>query len=334
MRGGPLPRRHLRERAPQDAERLEHVRRRRSARPSAPPARPRPHAGGAHGSPVHERGQVVRHHVRDRRWRPAGPRPRDPARLHPTLRRGFREAARRPPPDGRGVVGDGGALLRHGAQPRLDHGAAGGAHGAPPRGADHAPPPARASGPTACTARRSTPAGCRPTTPRRSTPTGTSPRCWRARHTAAPRPSSPVPAPTRARNARIDSSRLLAGCGVDSAGSGSRPRSARRWRSTGTGADLLAGPELPAAAVVGDPHGPPVLGHAVPADPPPRSLQARQEQHAVLGAPAALLAWAAAAPSRRTNSIRRRPRARGRARRSRRPGRRGALRMSSRHPRW
>ena len=49
---------------------------------------------------------------------------------------------------------------------------------------------------------------------------------------------------------------------------------ARAWTRTA----LLAGPELPAAAVVGDPHGPPVLGRAVPPDPPPLAFRSRQEQ--------------------------------------------------------
>src|SRR5262249_3202716 len=85
--------RHVRQRAPQDPERAEHV---KGPRPGCPPAsatRSRPNAARAYGPPVHERGQVVHHHARDRRGSAAAPRSGDSPRLHPPLRRGLRKAA-------------------------------------------------------------------------------------------------------------------------------------------------------------------------------------------------------------------------------------------------
>ena len=104
------------------------------------------------------------------------------------------------------LVGGRGRLLRHGAQPGLDHGAEGGAHRPSPGEQTTllrllGQPVHSVYGPA------STPAGCRRTGRPRSTRTPTSRPSSRASPAAAPRRCCPVPVRSRAPSGPTDSSR-------------------------------------------------------------------------------------------------------------------------------
>ena len=96
-----FPGRDLRHRAPQDAERMGPLHRRR---PGLPPGAAGPHAAGAHGPPVRLRGHLDAAHARHRHRSAAAAGARGPSRFPGALRRRVRPPSGAAAGDARRVV--------------------------------------------------------------------------------------------------------------------------------------------------------------------------------------------------------------------------------------